>query len=144
MIGYEEAKITFDAAAIVTAVGTAGGALIAAWATRRKFLAEAAKTQAEAEKIDADADGVTLAAATGMIERLMAEVKKLSDRVDMLEREIDVERKRTEEVRVKYAGALERIVELERKLSQAETKLAWQAVKIKQLTEAKEKTDDGR
>lgn len=116
MIGYEEAKITFDAAAIVTAVGTAGGALIAAWATRRKFLAEAAKTQAEAEKIDADADGVTLAAATGMINRLEREIKKAVFRIDSLEEELGVERARSEDTRLKYLQATDRIVELEREV----------------------------
>lgn len=116
MIGYEEAKITFDAAAIVTAVGTAGGALIAAWATRRKFLAEAAKTQAEAEKIDADADGVTLAAATGMINRLEREIKKAVFRIDSLEEELRVERARSEDTRRKYLQATDRIVELEREV----------------------------
>lgn len=116
MIGYEEAKITFDAAATVTAVGTAGGALIAAWATRRKFLAEAAKTQAEAEKIDADADGVTLAAATGMINRLEREIKKAVFRIDSLEEELGVERARSEDTRLKYLQATDRIVELEREV----------------------------
>lgn len=116
MIGYEEAKITFDAAAIVTAVGTAGGALIAAWATRRKFLAEAAKTQAEARQMDASSDKAALDAATGMISRLESEVKKLMFRVDSLEEELGVERERSEEQRQKYIAALERIAELEREV----------------------------
>lgn len=116
MIGYEEAKITFDAAAIVTAVGTAGGALIAAWATRRKFLAEAAKTQAEARQMDASSDKAALDAATGMISRLESEVKKLMFRVDSLEEELGVERERSEEQRQKYIAALDRIAELEREV----------------------------
>lgn len=116
MIGYEEAKITFDAAAIVTAVGTAGGALIAAWATRRKFLAEAAKTQAEARQMDASSDKAALDAATGMISRLESEVKKLMFRVDSLEEELGVERERSEEQHQKYIAALERIAELEREV----------------------------
>lgn len=116
MIGYEEAKITFDAAAIVTAVGTAGGALIAAWATRRKFLAEAAKTQAEARQMDASSDKAALDAATGMISRLESEVKKLMFRVDSLEEELGVERARSEDTHRKYLAALERIAELEREV----------------------------
>lgn len=139
-----EPAINIDVAMIVAAAFTGVGGLIGAWYARRKTEAEAKKIAAEAEVIDANAEDIAVKSAGAMIERLMAEVKKLSDRVDMLEREIDVERKRTEEVRVKYAGALERIVELERKLSQAETKLAWQAVEIKQLTEAKERMEDGR
>lgn len=116
MIGYEEAKITFDAAAIVTAVGTAGGALIAARATRRKFLAEAAKTQAEARQMDASSDKAALDAATGMISRLESEVKKLMFRVDSLEEELGVERARSEDTHRKYLAALERIAELEREV----------------------------
>lgn len=136
-----EPAINIDVAMIVAAAFTGVGGLIGAWYARRKTEAEAKKIAAEAEVIDANADDIAVKSAGAMI---ALHVKKLSDRVDMLEREIDVERKRTEEVRVKYAGALERIVELERKLSQAESKLAWQASEIRSLTEAKERMEDGR
>lgn len=116
MIGYEEAKITFDAAAIVTAVGTAGGALIAAWATRRKLLADAKKAEAEAKTLDVGADDTALKAATSMITRLEAEVRKLTFRIDALEEELGVERARSEDTHRKYLAALERIAELEREV----------------------------
>lgn len=116
MIGYEEAKITFDAAAVVTAAGGAVGVAIGAWAARRKVLAEAKRTEAEARQMDASSDKAALDAATGMISRLESEVKKLMFRVDSLEEELGVERERSEEQRQKYIAALERIAELEREV----------------------------
>ena len=130
MIGLAEAKITFDVAAVVVAVGTAGGAIIAAWATRRRVLADAAKVQAEAERIDADADNITLSAATGMIKRLETEIRKQSFRIDSLEEEIGVERARSEDTRRKYIQSLDRIVELEREVISLRKKLDTQDTEL--------------
>jgi chromosome segregation ATPase len=130
MVGLEEAKITFDVAAVVTAIGTASGAIIAAWATRRRLLADASKVQAEADKIDADADEITLNAATSMIKRLENEIRKMSFRIDSLEEELGIERARSEDTRRKYLLSLDRIVELEREVISLRKKVETQDTEL--------------
>lgn len=109
-------NITLDVAAVVAAAGTAGGVLIGAWATKRKQNADAAKIEAEARKVGVDADHTALDAASGMIQLLETEVKKLTFRIDSLEEELGIERARSEDTRRKYIAALDRIVELEREV----------------------------
>lgn len=116
MLNAFDTTITIDAAAVVTASGTATGIAIGAWAARRKVLAEARKTEAEAKAMDVAADDKALNAATSMITRLENEVRKLTFRIDALEEELDVERARSEEQRNKYIAALSRIAELEREV----------------------------
>lgn len=104
-----ETSITIDLAAVVLAVGTAGGALIGGWATRRKVNADAAKVTADAHKVETDAENVALNAATGMIRRLETEVRKMSFRIDSLEEELGVERARSE---TPGGSILRRLIEL--------------------------------
>lgn len=116
MMNAMDTNITIDVAAVVIAIGTAGGALIGAWAAKRKVNADASKVEAEAKKLDSDVDKATLTSATSMIKRLEAEVRKMAFRIDSLEEELGVERARSEDTRRKYLAALDRIVELEREV----------------------------
>lgn len=137
-------NVPIDIPAIIVAIGTAGGALIGAWATRRKMLADAAKTEAEARDMDAGNDEAALSAANHMIHRLEAEIEKLTKRVDALELESKAEKARTQEANLKYLNALDRIVELEKEVVVLRRKVAGQEVELARCREgidAKEKVN---
>ena len=103
------AEATFDVASIITAVATGAALLITTIVAIRKTNVDVDKSS-----VDVANDVVTL---------MNNQVKELAERITTLEATVEHERKRNEELNMKYQGALIRISELEAEVQRLEARM---------------------